>query len=71
MSKRILCDGCMCPACDDCFQQPETLNQFNLEQRRMRERFEGASRPSLSVATSDLERAHANVIRLRQRSKLS
>jgi hypothetical protein len=71
MSDRIECSGCMCPACDDCFQQPETLNEFNLEQRRYRERLDTAARPSLFVATSHLERAQADVIRRRQRSKLS
>lgn len=71
MTERTECSGCMCPACEDCFQQPETLNEFNLEQRRERLRREAALRPSLFVPTSHLERAQANVIRLRQRSKLS
>lgn len=65
------CSGCMCPACEDCFEQPETLNRFKLEQLRERLRLARAARPSLFVATSHLERAQADVVRHRQRSSLS
>jgi hypothetical protein len=59
MTDRIECDGCMCPACDDCFQQPETMIEF-FRSKRVTEHFLAASRaavPAFLVATSDLERA--------------
>jgi hypothetical protein len=60
----------MCPDCDDCFQQPETRNEFNREQQQIKANI-AAGRPPLFVATSHLERAQAPVLRRRQRSKLS
>jgi hypothetical protein len=66
MSERIECDGCMCPACDDCFPQPETLNEHNRQERETRLRLEASRHPPLFVPTSHLERAQAKAAGFRK-----
>jgi hypothetical protein len=63
MTRRAECSCCMCPACEDCFQQPETINEFNREQREMRLRFESSLHPPLQVPTSHLERCQFIALR--------